>query len=395
MMLSCLLAAIGAAEPERPYPPAPIPVDTGRYQLGAILCPLWAGGTRWRPITPFADRQPLLGWYDEGDPEVTDWEVTWALDHGISFFLVCWYRANDTADHEVRPALGEWLHHGLFGSRHGRRAKFAILFENGNAHFRGRTSERDLLEHLLPYWTETYFRRDEYLLADDRPVLAIYNVRRLVEDLGGEEPTARILGAMRAQCRAAGFAGLVVLGQYCWGRPEELVGQAEQVRRVGFDASWSYHWPTFTGAFGDERRPTGAQAIAAQERLWTCLPQPNLLTLSTGWDSEPWGFSLTRTQWRLTPSEFEQLARRAKAVLEARDPASLAGRLVLLDNWNEYGEGHYLMPTREHGFGYLDALRRVFAPGAGAHRDRVPEELGLGPYDRAWRAVSGEPDGGR
>lgn len=58
---------------------------------------------------------------------------------------------------------------------------------------------------------------------------------------------------------------------------------------------------------------------------------------------------------------------------------------MLLDNWNEFGEGHYLFPTREFGFGYLDAVREVFAPGAAEHRDVTPDDLGRGPYDSQYR----------
>lgn len=36
---------------------------------------------------------------------------------------------------------------------------------------------------------------------------------------------------------------------------------------------------------------------------------------------------------------------------------SLGRRIVMLANWNEFGEGHFLMPSSLAGFGYLDALR--------------------------------------
>jgi hypothetical protein len=46
---------------------------------------------------------------------------------------------------------------------------------------------------------------------------------------------------------------------------------------------------------------------------------------------------------------------------------------VLLPNWNEFGEGHFIMPSALAGFGYVDALREVFATG-GAHEDPVPSD---------------------
>ena len=59
--------------------------------------------------------------------------------------------------------------------------------------------------------------------------------------------------------------------------------------------------------------------------------------------------------------------------------------MLLLDNWNEWGEGHYIAPYREYGFGYLDAVRRVFSTAPPEHEDLIPEDIGMGPYDTAIR----------
>ena len=97
-----------------------------------------------------------------------------------------------------------------------------------------------------------------------------------------------------------------------------------------------------------------------------------------GWDSAPWEFSCTRTQWRLTPAEFKTVCQRAKAVLDERRTGGLESRMLLIDNWNEYGEGHYVFPTQQYRFGYLDAIRDVFAPNALPYSDLVPNISGAG-----------------
>ena len=81
--------------------------------------------------------------------------------------------------------------------------------------------------------------------------------------------------------------------------------------------------------------------------------------------------------------------------------------MLLLDNWNEWGEGHYIAPYREYGFGYLDAVRKVFSdasrrargPDPGGHRSgslrhrvRVPFR---GANRRARLAVETSREGGR
>lgn len=389
----CLLsgAVVHGGEASRvraaPYVPAPRVADTGQYRVGALMCPLWGEGRRWNPITAYPDREPLLGWYDEGDPEVTDWEVTWALDHGISFFLVCWYRAKGNfKEPVVRPALSHWLHEGLPRSRYGDRMKFAILWENANDAFPCPTSGEDFLQKLVPFWIEEYFRRPNYLILDSCPVFAVFSHERFVRDLGGEAQAAAALEAMREACVRAGFAGVRLWGQSCWGAPPKLERMADGIRRVGFDLGFGYHWPTFTGTFGGGLRPGSEPMMAAQEEIWRRQPRPHIPTVSVGWDEEPWNFRYSKVQWQLTPAEFKSLCQRAKRLLDERHPDDADARIVLLDNWNEFGEGHYLMPTRRHGFGYLDAVREVFAPNAGPHETVTPADLGLGPYDRRYRA---------
>ncbi|MHB1484418.1 MAG: LPXTG cell wall anchor domain-containing protein [Saccharofermentanales bacterium] len=72
------------------------------------------------------------------------------------------------------------------------------------------------------------------------------------------------------------------------------------------------------------------------------------------------------------------------------DPAG--DKLIMLDNWNEFGEGHYVMPSYNIpaynkgtvGFGYLDVIREVFrtVPFDLLHKDINPVENGFGPYDK-------------
>ena len=52
---------------------------------------------------------------------------------------------------------------------------------------------------------------------------------------------------------------------------------------------------------------------------------------------------------------------------------SMGTRMVLLPNWNEFAEGHFIMPSTLAGFGYVDAIREVFS-GGGRHHDEAPTE---------------------
>lgn len=362
------------------YVPAPEPPDKD-ILVGCHYCPLWKQGSRagvWELIEPFPARKPALGFYDEDNPEVTDWEIKWALDHGIDFFIYCWYRANQQAP--VEQNLGHAIHDGLFHSRYGDRFRWCIMWENQSRGRAGVASEADFLETLLPYWIETYFKRPDYLKIDGKPMLYIYRPEFLVDDLGGVEQVRSALDKAREICRQAGFEGLWLLGEYRGVDPRPLRLMAD----LGLDAAFQYCWPVG----GD---PDDGEAIATQEQFWRQWREMDILpyqiTASMGWDSTPWHPSFSR--WHLTPDGFRDLCERARAEAMSLPEGSLGRRMVLLDNWNEFGEGHYIFPHREYGFGYLDAVRQAFAPDAGPHLDLVPEDLGLGPYGSrydAWKA---------
>jgi hypothetical protein len=376
------------------YGPEPQPVSADPFTVGVFLCPLWKtgciNGREWANIAKFPERKPVLGWYDEGDPEVTDWEVTYLLDHGISFAMVCWYRELGNHGRPVKPWLGHWLHDGLFRSRYGEKLRFALMWENHTPKADSRASRADLLEHLLPFWIDTYFKRPNYLSIDGKPLLMLYNMDNFIRDLGGDGEARAAVDAMRSECQRRGLKGLVVMGEH-HGRTNPRADMAA----VGVDAIASYHWPTFTEHYPKDVTP--AALIAAQEKCWRGLAQasvPAAVTVSAGWDDRPWEPlkpDVERKLWQLAPAEFATLCRRAKAFANSQADRNPFARMILLDNWNEFGEGHYIFPHEEHGFAYLDAVRDVFCPSAGPHKDLVPADLALGPYDTLY-AKSVEPD---
>jgi hypothetical protein len=118
---------------------------------------------------------------------------------------------------------------------------------------------------------------------------------------------------------------------------------------------------------------------------------PFVPTLSVGWDPKPWHnpsvpwLSDDMKRWYLQPAEYEDLCRRVKALMESLPDQSLGRRMAMLDNWNEWGEGHFIAPHQGHGFGYLDAVRNVFTTASREHKDLVPGDVGLGPYDSLFR----------
>ena len=367
-----MTARLSATTAER-YVPEPEPVST-EILIGAHNCPLWEADRPqiWDQVVKHPERTPALGFYSQENPEVADWETKWALEHGISFFVYCWYR--DRLGGPVKMRHSSAMHEALFRSRYGDRMKFTIMWENQAKGRAGVANEADLMENLLPFWMENYFCRPNYLVLDNKPLLFIYRPEFLINDLGSVENVRAAFEKMRTACRAGGFDGLYLLGEYRGLNPQHL----EMMKQLGLDYTFAYCWPI-------PGNPNPQQAIAAQlhyietTRRLAILPQ--VVTVSQGWS----GWRDEGTIWKIPPAQFKELLEKAKAVIRTFPAEELGSRILLMDNWNEWGEGHYLAPHREFGFGYLDAIREVFSTALKEHVDLLPEDVGLGPYDQAYQ----------
>jgi hypothetical protein len=362
------------------YIPVPLVVKTP-YLIGAHYFPGWREGTHlgWQKIQPYPERKPTLGWYDEGNPEVTDWEIKWCLEHGISFFVYCWYRSGENK--AIQPYLGHAIHDGLFKAKFSDKFRFAIMWENANG--KGVSSEKDLLENLFPFWAETYFKKQNYLKIDGKPVLFIYSLWALRRDLGTADAIHSTFEKLRSAAITLGFPGLTLL---CENRGLDT-SVAQSIKRCGFDESFAYCCAM------QETNPSPATAIKTQidfmQNLQTITAVPFIPTVSMGWDATPWQPS-DKMHWQLPPPDFKTLCQKVKSFMATLPEKNLGRRMLLLDNWNEWGEGHYIAPCQQYGFGYLDAVREVFTSAPKKHRDIVPGDIGRGPYDSLFRSTAGK-----
>lgn len=357
------------------YVPIPHKVQTP-YLIGVHYFPGWKQGTHlgWEKIVPFPERKPLLGWYDEGNPEVADWEIKWCVEHGISFFVYCWYRYGEASP--VQSYLSHAIHDGLFNAKYRDLFHFAIMWENANGS--GVASEKDLMENLFPFWIDSYFKLPGYLKIGGKPVLFIYSIDEIAKDLGGISAVHAAFEKMRALAKARGFKGLLILAQY----PNQDIPSIHDIKSCGYDATFAYSWG------GNGASPSPSQAIQNQFswmenfKKWSIIPF--VPCLSVGWDERPWNPNDPQ-HWRIPPSDFKAMCIQAKSLMLQLPSQELGSKMLIIGSWNEWGEGHYIAPCKQNGFGYLDAIRDVFSTAPKKHRDLVPSDVGLGPYDSLFR----------
>lgn len=372
------------------YVPVPVPAKT-KYNLWTHYCALWKTGTHWgwSKIEPWPERKPVLGWYNDGSPEVADWHIKFMVEHGISGVIYCWYRTNVNAP--VQQSLGHAIHDGLMKARYLSMIKFGIMWENGCGS--GVGSADDLLRNVLPFWIDNYFSHPSYARVDGKPVLYVWVPPNLRKQLGGSENVRKAFDQMRAECTRRGLGGLYIVGSVQRGDKAAL----EALAAEGWDASSAYcnNWtvPANMAYVGDYTCSPYEGFVDQQEGIWRFKRdlglQPDITTMMMGWDARPWhknGFFWSEN----TPEKFRDLCQRAKSVIDAVPDGNPVKNRGIFCCWNEFGEGHYIEPTRGKGFSYLDVIREVFCDGPQEHIDLAPEDVRLSSPD-SWYAAVREP----
>ncbi len=357
--------------PKAPYVPVPQPLKSD-YEIGALYFPGWSKIEAWARIWPVApERKPVLGWYDEANPEVVDWQIKWAVENGISFFMVDWYwnKGHQHHDHWVKAYQQ---------ARYRSYLKWAVMWANHNAE--GSHSEADQRE-VAKFWIENYFNMPEYYRIEDKPVVMIWSPENMNRDLGGGDGCRRLLELSREMARAAGYKGIYFVAMK-WPEATWTPDVVQRLKEMGFDMTSIYHFMDHGGKAQNPRRFPFELVADANAAHWKGQHETGILpflpNLSTGWDSRPWHGDRGVEIYGRSVALFEKICRDAK---KFADESGV--RRLLLAPVNEWGEGSYAEPCAEFGFGMYEAVRDTFCrkPAAGWPLNYAPSDVALGPYD--------------
>lgn len=375
-----------------PYIPEPQPAESD-YEIMALYYPGTEHMPEWdvvEQVTP--DAKPLLGWYDEGDPENIDWQIKWAVEHGITSFCVCWYW-----DFGERR-LEHWVD-AFPKAKFKKHLKWCLL--NCTWNFRPNTDTPANQEAMTRFWIERYFCQDEYYRIDGKPVVAycssdwtdqgmIAEAKSRGEILKPGEGIKRALEISNRLAKEAGFPGIYWV-DLRWMRnanewnftPEGFVS----ANVGGFDACTSYNLGGETPFYmcpearkpGDRPRWCDFDMMCAAAKniaehadrmpggvpFWPILP--------TGYDDTSRAYQHAWVVHDRTPEKFRACCRDIKDICDRKGL-----KRIVVSPVNEWQEGSYAEPNEKYGFAMYDAIRDTFCkkPAAGWPKNLSPKDLG-------------------
>lgn len=354
--------------PKAVYVPEPKPVATD-YDIAALYFPGWAAAEAWARVwRACPERKPLLGWYDEANPEVVDWQIKWLVENGIRTLYVDWYwnRGGRHLEHWVKA---------FQKAKYRRHLKWAMMWANHNSP--GSHSAEDQ-ENVTRFWIENYFNTPEYLKIDGKPVVWIWQSENMTRDVK-EGGCRRLLEISRDLARKAGYPGIHFITMK-WPEADCSPATVQRYKEAGFDMTGIYHFMS-PGAYASCGRRYPFSAVArANADMWPARLRtgilPFLVNLSTGWDDRPWNDHCEI--YGKNADDFRRICQAAKAFADRTGM-----KRICLAPINEWGEGSYAEPNAEHGFGFYEAVRETFCtkPAEGWPLNYGPKDVGLGPYD--------------
>lgn len=347
------------------YVPEPVAVQSTNHYVGLQSFPGNKNGYHlgWDFQYVWPEHDLYMGTYDEDKPEAADWQIKYMVEHGVDFFLDCWYGTwyNDSNDPNwdttpfKYPGLGHNLHDAYFNAKYSNMVKFAISDYNCNY-----TSDY-FRNYVVPFWIEYYFKDPRYMTIDNKVVIALSST--YTDFFTGRSNTEikADLEYLRQQCINLGFSGATILTRYEGSDKTEM----DNLYAMGFDYAYTYNYYNYDAGITDinviKQKMTDERDAGSDLGY---IPTVTVGTSTEAWYGYPSG--------HVTTSDFQNLCEWVRDIYMPSVPASnLGSKLVLADNWNEYGEGHWIAPGSLNGFGYLDALRTTYA-GGGSHVDTIP-----------------------
>lgn len=320
---------------------------------------------------------PLWGYEDESDPKVMERKIDAARKYGIDGFIF------DTYYYDDGPYREKCLDEGFLKAKNIENFEFAVMWCNHDAIYShpatrfniaptlksGKVNEEAFVR-ITNDFIDKYFQHKNYIKVNGKILFGIYNVHKLIAELGGEKECVRVLNDLRVRVREKGL-GEIHLATVS-AIMEDVFDDKKEINRIlnalQIDESLRYWWPV---KYKDNRltveyKDFMAAGIKATEEDIEVYDIPTVAHVMTGTDQTPRTVqseiyeNLNIYPWysvviNNTPILFEKAFKEIRKI--AMSDRAKGNFMTCV--WNEWTEGNFLEPTVAWGYGYLEAIKKV------------------------------------
>ncbi len=333
---------------------------------------------------------PAWGYFNEADPNWAAKEINLAAGNGIDVFIYDWYWYENTGRY-----LEEGLEKGFLKAPNNGRMKFALMWANhdwANIHPTPYTNFQQKLtdgrvsmetwDKITGYIIETYFKKPNYWKINGKPYFSIFESVNFIKSFVTLEKAAEAMHVFEEKVMKAGFPGLY-LNCIDQGITDHSLSDALKTPTTTTEALQALHAASVTSynfLYAYDLSKAGwpvanyQDAIKANSNYWKSFSEkmqdityfPNV---TMGWDVTPRlvqsdkfdtfkGYPWTPVfNGDNTPQAFQSALLKARQFLDKYDHEP---KVVILNAWNEWTEGSYLLPDKKTGIKYLEAVKKVF-----------------------------------
>lgn len=317
----------------------------------------------------YQPKRPLWGYEMDNDPKVVEKWIDTALSHGINTFIYDWYWF------EHYPYLESALDDGFLKAANCSEMDFYIMWANHdvahnywNYHKWGDDDsilwhgavDMDDFQKIVERVIRLYFHQPNYVKIDGCPVFAIFDLHNFISGLGGMDKAMEAVEYMRSEVRKAGFPDVhlqMTFGGVPTPHPETLDKIAGRVDSLGIASMAGYN----PGGWDSDYTKMNRNGIGLREIWKDALDIPVFPVVAAGWDDTPRfpGKGKEDTIYKdVSPESFARFLNLARLYADRNEGSQ--PKFIMINAWNEWIEGSYLLPDEVWGFRYLEAVRSVF-----------------------------------
>ena len=195
----------------------------------------------------------------------------------------------------------------------------------------------------------------------------LFDTENLVRGLGGVKETLNALQYFREETVKAGFPGLelhltIRSPKYRAKMLDEKTSILDFINMANFDGVTHYNFFDYA-----PMNRTYLELLEDVKQEWKCVEEtvkaPFYPHVSLGWDNTV-RYVVPRKKWicyENTPQNVQKGFELAKDYVDSHP--QMKAPLIVVNSWNEWTEGSYLQPDDLNGYGYLEAVKKVFIDG--------------------------------